>query len=100
MRFPVTWVAEFLYRPVFIGGLGLSQDESGLWWLITQRARNLALIDPVNRPPIYILKNVKDADIDFWRHKPMGVIPIECHDWNEGWDKMLEMASGEKFRWE
>lgn len=27
---PLTWVAEFIYRPLFFAGVGLSEQESGM----------------------------------------------------------------------
>ena len=34
---PLTWVADFLYRPLVIAGVVMSDQESGLWSLLAQR---------------------------------------------------------------
>ncbi|MDD3884415.1 MAG: hypothetical protein PHW66_05705 [Gallionella sp.] len=86
---PLSWVADFLYRPLIIAGVGLSDQESGLWWLLAQRARNIARAEaPAN---VYILVGEKDRP-DFWRSKPFGIEPIVCGNWDEGWEKMLLKA--------
>lgn len=87
---PCTWVADFLYRPLVFAGVGMSDQESGLWWLLAQRARNLARTGaPANA---FILVDVKHRST-FWRTRPFGLEPIFCSDWNEGWEKVVVKAS-------
>ena len=86
--FPLSWVADFLYRPLVFAGVGLSDQESGLWWLLAQRARNLSRINEHQRS--YIL--VSDTDRpEFWRSCPFGIEPIFCSNWEEGWEKLSQM---------
>ncbi len=49
------WVAHFLYRPLYFAGVGLSDYETGLWWLLAQRARNFARIAKHDRPETVVL---------------------------------------------
>ena len=86
---PLSWVADFLYRPLIIAGVGLSDQESGLWWLLAQRARNMARTGAPSN--VYILVDAKDRP-DFWRSKPFGVAPITCQSWDEGWEGVLLKA--------
>jgi hypothetical protein len=84
---PLTWVADFLYRPLFFAGVGLSVQESGLWWLLAQRARNLAKIGEPAKT--YILVDAASDKMPFWRSRPFGVEAIACGDWDEGWERIL-----------
>jgi hypothetical protein len=85
----LTWVAEFIYRPLFFAGVGLSEQESGMWWLLAQRARNMARVGaPTN---VYALVHANDRP-DFWSKRPFGVQPITCSDWDGGWDEMMNRA--------
>ncbi len=88
---PVSWVADFLYRPLIIAGVGLSDQEHGLWWLLAQRARNIARTKaPAN---IYILVSEKNRP-DFWRSRPFGIEPIFCSNWDDGWERIIDKADG------
>lgn len=53
---PVTpadnWVTRFMLYPVDFIGVGLSQVEIGLRWLLVQRARNFAKVNPKEAPPV------------------------------------------------
>lgn len=89
--FPLTWVADFLYRPLVFAGVGMSDQESGLWWLLAQRARNLARTG--TPPNVFILVDANDRTV-FWRNKPFGLEPIQCSNWDEGWEKILLKAGG------
>lgn len=91
---PMSWVAEVLYRPLYFAGLGLSESESGLWWLLVQRARLLAKLDRNRRPRAFILLN-RQQDKDrhaFWRSEPCGIEPLWCDDWDAGWRDLEEHA--------
>ena len=93
-KFPLSWVAEMLYRPVVFAGVGMSSDEIGLWWLMVQRARNWARIPESERPQAGILigpdTDNRIVDRDFWKTNPFGIIPIFCNDWEEGWQMVLK----------
>ena len=68
-----SWILEFLFRPLVFVGVGLSQNESGLWWLLTQRARNLSRIPEKHRPPTILVRREADSDHDFFAIKPLGI---------------------------
>ena len=88
-KLPLSWVTEVLYRPLVFAGLGLSQSESGLWWLLVQRARNLANVPPKYRPPVLVLIHKNDARLSFWQTRPCGIVPLICDNWEDGW-RMVE----------
>ena len=86
---PLSWVAEFLYRPLYFAGVGLSEQETGLWWLLAQRVRNLARVagSPDNaRVRILVHRDDRPA---FWATRPFGIESIQCADWDEGWQRLL-----------
>lgn len=87
------WVADFLYRPIYFAGTGLSESETGLWWLLTQRARNFAKLNPRDRPPTVVLISDKDARRDFWANRPCGVDALICKNWDTGWEMITDRVS-------
>jgi len=87
--FPLTWVADFLYRPLIFAGVGLSDQDSGLWWLLAQRARNLARINEHQKT--HILVHATDRS-EFWQSRPFGIEPIVCSNWDEGWEKLSKIS--------
>jgi hypothetical protein len=91
---PLTWVTELLYRPVCFAGAGMSESEVGLWWLMVQRARNLARVPLNSRPPAAILVKHDDPRLPFWRNKPCGIEPLICFTWDEGWAQVEAWAEG------
>lgn len=84
------WVTNILYRPLFFAGVGMSESESGLWWLMAQRSRNHARFLE-NAPKAYILVAEGDRS-EFWATKPFGIEAISCADWDTGWEKLREKA--------
>ena len=84
------WVAHFLYRPLYFAGVGLSEHETGLWWLLAQRARNFARIPKQDRPETVVLVNAKDPRCAFWAMRPFGVEALVCDDWDQGWERLRE----------
>jgi hypothetical protein len=86
---PLTWVADFLYRPLVFAGVGMSDQESGLWWLLAQRARNLARTGAPSNA--FILVDINDRPA-FWRSKPFGLEPVACSNWDEGWRRLVLKA--------
>lgn len=87
------WVTDFLYRPIYFAGVGLSKSEIGLWWLLAQRARNLAKIPPRERPATTILVNAKINQKDFWDNKPCGVEALYCDNWDSGWEMIMDRVN-------
>lgn len=87
------WVAQFLYRPIYFAGVGLGEFETGLWWLLSQRARNLAKVPLAQRPQTIILRSAKDEKRDFWANRPFGVEAMYCDDWDHGWEMLLAHAT-------
>lgn len=87
---PLTWVADFLYRPLFFAGVGLSEQESGLWWLLAQRARNMVKVGQAAKA--YILVDAASDRMDYWRSRPFGVEAIACRDWDGGWEKLVAIT--------
>jgi hypothetical protein len=67
-----SWILDFLFSPLLFVGVGLSQSESGLWWLLTQRARNLARVPIEFRPPTIIIRREED-DNALFTVKPLGI---------------------------
>lgn len=86
---PLTWVADFLYRPLVFAGVGMADQEAGLWWLLAQRARNMARTGAPSNA--YILVGANDRT-EFWRIKPFGRTPITCSNWDKGWERALSKA--------
>jgi hypothetical protein len=84
-----TWVTAFMLRtPIFVG-TGLSADEQGLWWLLCQRARNVARLN--NIAPPMILKNINSEDasrVVTFMSRPFGLEVIWCRDWEDGWNRL------------
>lgn len=85
------WVTNVLYRPLFFAGVGMSESESGLWWLMAQRSRNHARLLG-DAPKSYILVAENDRK-EFWATKPFGMEAIPCADWDTGWEKLREKAN-------
>ena len=86
---PLTWVADFIYRPLFFAGVGLSQDELGMWWLLNQRQRNFARLSHDHVPPVYVLVHASDPRMSFWQSRPFGIEPVVCEHWDESNCQML-----------
>ena len=99
IHLPLTWVTEMLYRPVCFAGVGLSESEAGLWWLMAQRARNLANVPLAQRPRACILLDAKDPRLPFWHTHPCGIEPIVCSDWNDGWAQVQAWAWAWAWAW-
>jgi hypothetical protein len=86
------WVTPFMLRPLLILGVGLSAEEQGLWWILGQRARNLAKVR--NKPPVRILLNtaiMERTERHFWAAEPLGIRPLWCTDWTEGWKHACDL---------
>ena len=84
------WVTRFMMRPVYILGAGLSPEEQGLWWLLAQRARNLARVD--GAAPARILLNASTMTTEerlTWNRKAPIIEPIWCEDFDHGWQNVF-----------
>jgi hypothetical protein len=88
------WVAHFLYRPIYMAGVGLSQAETGMWWLLAQRARNLARVPLQNRPATVILADSNTTLRPLWANRPCGVEALYCENWDHGWELLHDKAKG------
>lgn len=86
------WVAQFLYRPIYFAGVGLSEAETGLWWLLAQRARNLARISASERPETVLLLHAQDERRGLWANRPCGIEAMYCDEWDHGWEMLLDRA--------
>jgi len=89
-------IGHLLLAPLIFFGIGLSDAEWGWWWLLNQRARNLAKIDHKLRPPTIIVIEKDDPRKHFWSLCPAGVTPIYVDNWDMGWDMLLEWLSKKK----
>lgn len=87
---PRTWVTDVMFRPLVFLGVGLSEQETGLWWLLAQRARNMYRLRPAERTPAFILLHADDPRRSFWEHHPFGITPVFCTSWARGWEKVLD----------
>lgn len=84
------WVTRFMMRPVYILGAGLSPEEQGLWWLLVQRARNLARVDGASPARILLNASTKTREerLQWNRHAPI-IEPIWCDDFDHGWQNVF-----------
>lgn len=83
-------VGHLLIGPLIFFGVGMGQSEWGLWWLLNQRARNLARVPPEQRPSTVIIKQRQDPQAALWELGPVGMSTIFVDDWDEGWGKLLQ----------
>lgn len=90
------WVADFMLRPLLFVGVGLFEAEQGLWWLLSQRARNVSKLDATSRPGAWKLlhRQHDKSKMAFWDARPMGVEPVWCDSWGDGWAKMYNILAG------
>jgi len=86
------WVVQFLYRPIYFAGVGLSEVETGLWWLLTQRARNLARVPASVRPETVLLLHSQDERRSLWANRPCGIEALYCDEWGHGWELLLNQV--------
>ena len=86
-------IGHLLLAPLIFFGVGLSDAEWGWWWLLNQRARNLAKLDQKLRPPTIIVIEKGDPRKHFWSLCPAGVSPIYADNWDMGLEMLLEWLS-------
>ena len=82
-------IGHLLLAPIVFFGVGLGASEWGWWWLMNQRARNLARVSEKDRPSTVIILHCKDPRGEFWKSHPAGITPIFVKDWDEGWQKFI-----------
>jgi hypothetical protein len=90
---PSIFMGHLLLAPLIFFGAGLSRDEWGWWWLLNQRARNLARVPEHARPPTVIVLHQDCAEAPFWVGRPAGVTPIFVPDWDMAWQVLIEWLS-------
>jgi hypothetical protein len=90
---PSIFMGHLLLAPLIFFGAGLSRDEWGWWWLLNQRARNLARVPEYARPPTVIVLHQDCAEAPFWVGRPAGVTPIFVSDWDMAWQVLIEWLS-------
>lgn len=55
-----------MFRALVFLGVGLSEQETGLWWLLAQRARNMFRLSSTERTPAFVLVHADDARRNCW----------------------------------
>jgi hypothetical protein len=73
------WVTRFMLLPVSMIGVGLSNDEFGLRWLLTQRSRDLARLKT----------NTSSVRLYGCKYVLSGVVGVDFSDWDLAWDAAL-----------
>ena len=91
------WVTAFMiFEPIFLG-VGLSPDEQGLWWLLHQRARNLARVPSAHPPRILkICPPCIEAEYGRFLSGNPVLDPIWCRTWEEGWGLVEDILAGKR----
>jgi hypothetical protein len=84
---PKSWVTDFIYRPLVFAGVGLSAQEAGLWWLLRQKARNVARVSGGTAAQVRVLTN--ESRPEFSEAGPFGITPVRCSNWDEGWERII-----------
>ena len=74
------WVTRFMLYPVDFIGVGLSQVEIGMRWLLVQRARNFAKVSPEEVPPV-IYHDVKAINFPGVQSHPIDLTPLFHERW-------------------
>jgi hypothetical protein len=84
-----SWVTLVMSSPLVFLGCGLTNDEWPILWALHQRNRNKARIKCDLAPGFILTNKVEDAV----RFESLGLIPLCCNSWEEGWgriDSILE----------
>jgi hypothetical protein len=88
-----SFIGHLMLAPLMIFGAGLRREEWGMWWVLNQRARNLARVPEHLRPQtVLVLKNC-DTRLPFWSARPANINPIIVNDWQDGWARLIEWMS-------
>lgn len=84
-------LGQLMLAPLIFFGAGMSKSEWGLWWVLNQRARNLARIPLRDRPPTVIVLSSHEVErLPFWCTRPASLMPIFVNNWDKGWSILLE----------
>jgi hypothetical protein len=83
-------VSYLMCAPLIIYGSAMRQSEWGMWWLLNQRARNLARVPINKRPETRIVLSTNSKNIGFWMSRPANINPIVVPDWFAGWFEFIE----------
>jgi hypothetical protein len=87
----LNWVYAMCLQPVIFLGCGLSQTEWDIWWVLTQRRRNIARIK--DAPPVFVLRwqcePMSAEQKQFWLRPPLGIRVLWCKTWAEGWLRVM-----------
>jgi hypothetical protein len=93
----LNWVWLLLNTPVVFLGCGLSWDEWPLWWLLHQRARNIARLPIEEREPVFVFWNVESEEnkpmTEWLLRRPVDAVLLPCGNWSDGWNKIMEVLS-------
>lgn len=84
-----SFIAYLMLAPLVIFGAGISREEWGIWWLLNQRARNLARVPEHLRPQTVIFLKACDPRLPFWATRPANVTPIIANEWPEAWVRLI-----------
>lgn len=86
------WVTRFMLYPLYFIGAGLSSEEQGMWWLLVQRARNLARVNAGSQARILLSSRHASAEEKkFWSRDTAIIQPVLCDDWDSGWETVFQM---------
>lgn len=83
-------VSHLMCAPLIIYGSAMRQSEWGIWWMLNQRARNMARVPSGRRPETRIILNAKAKNLAFWMSRPANIQPIIVPNWCAGWSEFIE----------
>ena len=86
---------HLLAAPLIIFGASLSREEWGIWWLLNQRARNLARLPKHEKPPTRIVISATDSRLAFWTSQPVEILPILTENWSDAWNILIDWMSSQ-----
>ena len=89
-------MGHLMLAPLIIFGASLSREEWGLWWLLNQRARNLARVPEHLRPPTRIILHKQEERLSFWCTKPANIEPLIAKNWPHAWTELINWMSVHK----
>lgn len=87
---PETWLHSFMIADLVFIGAGLNRAETDLWWLLHQRQRNLARVDPDLRPRTFFVGVCAAASPP--AHVctgPAGIITVSFRSHDDAWSAVL-----------
>ncbi|MEM7392285.1 MAG: hypothetical protein AAF492_08035, partial [Verrucomicrobiota bacterium] len=83
-----TWAYVFMSAPLIFIGCGLSDDEWPLWWLLNQRARQVAYLEPAKwrRPDTIVVTAEKDELKKRLKGNPAYIENLHFPSYGAMWD--------------